>query len=311
MQQQTDNKERIKRLAQRVMALPPLPTLVAKLIELIDDPRTSAASLGKLISTDQVMTARVLKIANSAFYGFTRRIATVNLAIVVLGFDALKDLCVTVSLRDWFPGDDEDGDLDMSLFWEHSIGTGVAGRLIARETGYKISGEVFVAGLLHDIGKLVLKQYLREEFREITQLVRHEDRRFVEAELEVLGLHHGTIGRWLVEKWNLPEHLAEAVAWHHEPANATTNYPLTATVHFANYLVRTCGVGFSGDHLDAVLDPAVVANLNLRLTEEGALDLPYYQELLREELEKTETFLNVIRNEPPQSERQRVVYGSR
>ena len=103
METATRTQENIKRMAQRVMGLPPLPTLVAKLIALIDDPRTSAASLGKLIATDQVMTARVLKLANSAFYGFPRRVATVNLAIVVLGFDTLKDLCVTVSLRDWFP----------------------------------------------------------------------------------------------------------------------------------------------------------------------------------------------------------------
>lgn len=157
----------IKKVTQRILGLPPLPTLVAKLIEMVDDPRTNASNLARLISTDQVLTARVLRLANSAFYGFSRRIATVNLAIVVLGFETIKDLCVSVALQEWFTSKDDAPLFDMSRFWEHSIGCGIAGRMIARILNYRHTGDIFVAGLLHDIGKLVMKRYLKEEFRQV------------------------------------------------------------------------------------------------------------------------------------------------
>ncbi|MCH8285272.1 HDOD domain-containing protein, partial [candidate division KSB1 bacterium] len=119
--------EQIKRIAQNVLSLPALPTIIAQMIELIDNPRTSASQLTKLISTDQVLTAKILKLANSAYYGFPRRIGTINLAIVVLGFDTIKDLGLSASIIDRFKRRSGNSSFDMSLFWEHSIGCGVIG----------------------------------------------------------------------------------------------------------------------------------------------------------------------------------------
>lgn len=287
-------KEWVKKIAERVLSLPPLPTLVAKLIELIDNPRTNAPTLGKLISTDQVLTSRILKLANSAFYGFPRRISTINLALVVLGFDTIKDLCISVSMRNWFTRDQDDTAFDMSRFWEHSITCGVAGRMIARQFNYRISGEVFVGGLIHDIGKLVLKQYLKPEFKQIMDEVKKTDCLFIEAEEEILGITHATIGSWLAERWNLPKQLVEAIAYHHQPEMSRDHFPLTAIVHFANYLTRMAKIGNSGDHALSFLNERVAEFLKLRHTEDNGIDTSYYNRLLVSELDKAETFLNII-----------------
>ena len=290
-----ENQEWIKRIAQRILGLPPLPTLVAKLIEMIDNPKTNARSLAKIISTDQALTARILKLANSSFYGFPRRISTINLALVVLGFETLKNLCVSVSMREWFSDSDPESSFDMSRFWQHSISCGVAAKMIAQKSGYMISGEVFVSGLLHDIGKLVLKQYIKPEFRQVMEIVKNEGILFVEAEEKVLGTNHSVIGSWLADRWNLPGNLVDAIAHHHDPAKSEKNYLHSAIVHFANYLTRVAKIGYSGDDGIPKFDPKVADNLNLRRNKDGSVDMDYYIYELNEEIEKAETFITLIR----------------
>ena len=226
MLQKFFSHDEIKRITRNIITLPTLPTVVAKMIELVDNPKTTAATLGRLISSDQVLTAKILKLANSAFYAFPRRIGTVHLAVVVLGFEIVKDLALSVSVIEQFSkGEDEEETFDVMRFWEHSIGSGVASRMLAAQYGYRVSGEAFTAGLLHDIGKLVLREYLKTEFREVMENVRTKGCSFVEAEQEVLGVTHAEIGGWLVEKWNLPAHLVEAIRTHHQPTRASKARP--------------------------------------------------------------------------------------
>ncbi|MCK4965919.1 HDOD domain-containing protein [bacterium] len=311
----TQNKEWVKKIAQRILGLPPLPTVVAKLIEMIDDPRTNARSLGKLISTDQSLTARVLKLANSSYYGFPRRISTINLALVVLGFDMLKNLCISVSMRQWFSDKEGEVNFDMSRFWEHSIACGTAAKMVARECGYMISGEVFVAGLLHDIGKLVLKQYIKPEFKKIIEVVEDENILFIEAEEKVLGINHAAIGSLLAERWNLPSHLVNAIAYHHNPEDAENNYLHASLVHFANYLVRYSKIGFSGDDRIPKFDTNVAKNLKLKTNDDGSVNMDYYIFELQEELEKAETFINLIheseRSEIGGTKEKKVIYANK
>ena len=291
---QVKHQEWAKSVAQRVLSLPPLPTLVAKLIELIDDPRTNAPALGKLISTDQVLTTRILRLANSAYYGFQKRISTINLALVVLGFDTIKDLCISVTMRSWFTRNQDDSSFDTSRFWEHCITCGVAGRMLARRFNYRISGEVFVAGLIHDIGKLVLKQYMKQEFKKIMDEVENTSCLFVEAEERLYGLNHAQIGKWLAERWSLPEQLVNAIAYHHEPELAEDHFTVTAIVHFANYLARAAKIGNSGDSGVPELNEKVAEFLKLRRKEDNSIDIAFYKRTLLEELEKSETFINVV-----------------
>ena len=285
--------ERIKRIAQNVLSLPALPTIIAKMIELIDNPRTSASQLTKLISTDQVLTAKILKLANSAFYGFPRRIGTVNLAIVVLGFDTIKDLGLSVSIIDRFKQRDTNSSFDMSRFWEHSIACGVIAKLLARNVRIRITGEMFVAGLLHDIGKLVLSQYFSKEFEEISDRILQYGESFHQAEHKVLGTGHAVIGSWLAEKWNLPAQLVETIAFHHDPENAPAHSQIAAVIQFADYLCKWRGIGYSGDSVIPQICESTVQLLNVRMKDDG-IDSDYYIEMVDGELEKAETFINLI-----------------
>ncbi|MCX7984357.1 MAG: HDOD domain-containing protein [Bacteroidetes bacterium] len=227
-------RERIKTIIQ----LPALPAIALEVVELIDNPKTSAAKLGQVISSDQALTAKVLKIANSPFYGFPRKISTIEFAIIVLGFDALKEIVISISLLSSLQKR-SDQYLDLQQFWDHSIATAVIGRALAKDVGYRITGEVFVAGLLHDMGITALHRYFNNEFRRIIDIVKDSELSITEAEEAVLGgITHGDVGGWLAERWNLPVQLIEAISFHHTPQKATINPELVAIIHCADNFAR-------------------------------------------------------------------------
>ena len=288
--------DRLKRIAQNVVSLPTLPTVVAKIVNLVQDPNTTARTLAKIISSDQVLTAKVLKLANSSYYGFPRKIGTVNLAVVLLGYRTVRDIALSVSVIEQFSQQDGDLWFDYSRFWEHSIATGVAAQAFARQFRYQVTGEAFVAGLIHDIGKLVLNQYMKREFRKVLSLVNTEELLFHEAEEKVLGVNHGRIGAWTVERWNLPKNLVDALAHHHSPENAHRSPQLAHLVHFCDILVRKGGYGYSGDLGMPQLSPATAEMLELQRTDDGRVDFEPYLDLLHEEMEKASTFVDLVRS---------------
>jgi HD-like signal output (HDOD) protein len=215
------------------------------MIELVDNPRTSAASLARLIGSDQSLTAKILKMANSAYYGFPREISTVNMAIIVMGFNAVRDMGLSLSVFDVFKESPANRTFDLNRFWEHSIACGVASKVIARKFHHRFAGEAFVAGLLHDIGKVVLNQYMHREFLEIMNLTA-QGRILDEAEMEVVGAAHGEIGGWLADKWKLPVVISESIRYHHSPWEAKINPVLVATVSIGNYICHLSSLGLSG-----------------------------------------------------------------
>jgi len=214
------------------------------------------------------------------------------LAVVVLGFDVMKDLVIGVSVIESF-SKEADEYFDVVRFWEHSIGCGVAARMLARRHGYRVSGEAFTAGLLHDLGKLVMREHLRAEFLEVLEKVQ-QGGTFLEAEQELLGVTHAEIGAWLAERWNFPAVLQEAILCHHEPGGAKREPMLSAVVHFADVVCKHMGVGFSGDTVKPVLDDGVYEVLSPKLTEEGEVDMEFYVSELRGEMERAEGFVNTI-----------------
>jgi putative nucleotidyltransferase with HDIG domain len=258
-----DQAKRVRRITDSIISLPTLPTIIAKMLELVDNPKTSAGALSGIIMQDQVLTARILKLANSSFYAFPRQIATVKLALVVLGFENVKEMALSLSVLNSFKGENNKY-FDTSLFWQHSVAVGACTRMLARETCYRLAGEAFVAGLLHDIGKIVLNQYMPEEFAEIQTRVWERNQPTEQAELDVIGVTHAQVGAWLAERWNLPVILVEAIKFHLHPEECPRNPELALLVYLGDYLAAQCNLGKSGSP-GTTLIPEPVAEMARKL----------------------------------------------
>lgn len=284
---------RIKKITESIIGLPTLPTVVSKMIQLVDNPRTSAASLAKLISSDQALTARILKLANSAYYGFPREISTVNMAIVVLGFNTVKDMGLSLSVFDAFKNIKGTGNFDVSRFWQHSIACGIASRMLTRSHRTRYAGEAFVAGLLHDIGKVILNQYFHDEFMEIIRLA-SSGTEFDIAELEVIGTGHAQIGAWLAEKWNLPKIISSAILYHHNPWDSSDERLFNAIITLSDYLCHVSDYSYSGRSSPPMLQASM---WEIFQKDNIPVDEPDIENLLAEfqaEFDNSETFVNLL-----------------
>ncbi len=275
--------EYIRDKVKTIINLPALPSLAMEVVEMVDNPKTSASQLGKVISTDQALTAKVLKIANSPFYGFPKKISTIDFAIIVLGFDALKEIVISISLVSSLQKK-SDNYFDSKAFWDHAIATGVIARKLARDLGYRVSGEVFVGGLLHDMGISVMHRYFNNEFKRIVNIARESDLTFIEAEESVLGVTHAEIGSWLAERWNLPDHLVEAVLLHNTPGKAQINPQLVSIIHCADvFATRINGTPVEFDK-GIAFDQAALAQLELSDTAVLEEYLKNYSEVIASDI---------------------------
>ncbi|MEE9275848.1 MAG: HDOD domain-containing protein [bacterium] len=243
-----------------LQSLPTLPGVVAKLSAMVDSSTTSTAQVGEMIQADQVLSAKVLRLTNSAFFGFPGKIGTVTHALVLLGFNAVKGLVLTASVFDVMAG-------EMLALWMHSLGVSMTAGIIARRIGLKDPEEVQVAGLIHDIGKVVLKVEEPDYFDEVSKKVKESGMLFIDAEKEVLGLDHTRVADWLSDKWNLPASIREPITLHHTPLRADSPAGPTGVIHLADVLVRSVGFGSGGDNRMPVLEREVVKALNLSLSE--------------------------------------------
>ncbi len=247
-----------------IASLPTLPTVVERLIRLLQDPQVSAEEIGKAISSDQALASKVLKLVNSAFYGFPGRIGTITHAVVILGFSTVKNIILTSTIFDFFrrPGTKHSA-FDMEKFWFHSLACGAASLSLAKHSGYADKEECFIGGLIHDIGKVVLYQYLPGEFCAVADHARSKDVLFLDAENTLLGITHQDIGALLAERWNLPIDLREVIRYHHQPSLCS---PMTAIVHAADIMVRAMDYGNGGDEKIPLMSDEVWKSLGLRAT---------------------------------------------
>lgn len=284
-------KENLQKIIDKIVSLPTLPTVVTTLIKAVDDPATSAKDVNDIISKDQALSAKVLKLVNSAFYGFPRQIDTITRAITILGFEAIKSLALSATVFDIFKIDSiYKIEFDREQFWKHSLAVGIFNQLIAKKTGIIAVEEAFVCGLLHDIGKIVMDQYLHDEFIKVLIVIKKRNLSFIEAENEVLGVNHQSIGRWLALKWNLPTNLVESITYHHYPRYAKEAPEIVAMTHLSDHVIKKKKIGNSGDNKVPRLDSE--AKKILKLTDR---ELDKLIEQLPDELEKAETFLNLVK----------------
>ncbi len=231
-------------LEKKLADLPPLPAVVTRIMETVNNPDTSAADLNRLIAMDQGLSSKVLRIVNSAYYGFPKRISTITHAVVILGFNTVRNLVLGVSAFGLLSQKSIPYGLNRARFWEHSVAAAVAGSILAKKRLSKVRSapeEAFIGGLLHDIGTLFLDSYFPVQYAVAMAFAARENKTSWEAESMVLGLDHVTVGRRIAEHWNFPPHLVAMMSGHHDPAQQKEHFDMAALIHAADWLAWECG----------------------------------------------------------------------
>jgi putative nucleotidyltransferase with HDIG domain len=261
-----------------VTQLPTLPSVYSSLQKVLSNPHVSARDVSSVVEQDQALASKLLRIVNSAYYGFPGKISSLNRTIVLLGFTEVRNLSLSISVMGSFAHKNSSTEFNYENFWRHAIGVAVCSGILAKKAGPSICGsheEAFVAGLIHDIGIILEHQLFSDEFKQATQIASKENRYIIDAEKKVLGFSHDESGAFLSETWNLPKKLCNAVEYHHNPANRkhdAINYPIIATVHIADIIANMLGLGTSADSL--IMQPDKVSwgtlGINISALEEIA-----------------------------------------
>jgi len=226
-----------ERIRIRVRDIPSLPEIVTKVMQLVQDPRSSASQLSRIISHDPGLTTRVLRLVNSAYYGFPRQISSIQQAVTILGFTTMRGLVLSSSIFKIFsPKNDLIKTLDYKKFWKHSLISAISSKKINNYLQFNEEDDIFSAAILHDIGKIILDQYDHENYilalREAPNpLCSHE---VLVAEEKHCEISHQNIGYVVAEGWNLPESLSEVIRYHHDPMSSLENRKLTSIVYLGN-----------------------------------------------------------------------------
>ncbi|TVR53284.1 MAG: HDOD domain-containing protein [Puniceicoccaceae bacterium] len=236
----------IESLVRNSSRVPTLPTVYFRIRDAIDNPRASFENIAEITSSDQGLTARLLRLANSAFYGYPSSISSISEALTVIGLQQFRDLALSTCIIDLFRGIPSDL-IEMRSFWQHCVATGLCARLLAQERRESNSERFFLGGLLHDIGRLILYQARPEESLEILREAKANHRLQFLVERERLGFDHADLGGALLEQWHLPKSLIEVVRRHHDPLQTATNPGETSIVHVADFLAHSLQLGTTGE----------------------------------------------------------------
>ncbi|NIQ03806.1 MAG: HDOD domain-containing protein [Nitrospinaceae bacterium] len=246
------------------------PILYYQLREKVDDPSSSFQDLADIVSTDPALSARLLKIVNSAFYGFPEKVETLTHALNIVGTDQLTDLALAAIVTSKFEGIPRDL-INMETFWMHSIGCGIAARKISEYIGGLEPDKMYLAGMLHDIGSLILFKESSEDARKILQRCRDTGEHLFEVEKELLGFDHAEVGALLLTEWKLPQRLVEIVKNHHQPTQSDEYLEDTCVIARADALVYDLNVGSSGEPGVPELDPVVLEMVHITDQEVSSL----------------------------------------
>ena len=236
-------------LLSKVKEMPPLPQSIVQILEITKDENFSNQELAKVFERDPTLAVNILKLANMPYYGFTSKISTIPHAIVCLGVETVKSIALTSSTQGMLNKEISAYCLEEGMLWKHSISSGTCARIIAGCIKYSDPEEAYIAGLLIDIGKIILSSFAEDEFEQITKRSKENKISFNKAEQDILGFGHPQIGARIIKQWNLPTALVEAVQYHHQPNEAETNKTLAYIVHLADAISGMLGVGLGNDGL--------------------------------------------------------------
>jgi putative nucleotidyltransferase with HDIG domain len=285
-----NSDENLKKVSAYISKLPALPVTVSKILEIANNPNISPVDLNRVISLDPVLMARVMKLINSAYYGLSNQVTSLARAIIMLGINTVKNLALSTAVLGNLSKKENFQALNMNGFWRHSLAVGVLSKLIARTRNVdpKILEEYFIAGLLHDIGKIPLNNTLTTEFVQAMSQADRDRSPLFQTEEENIGFDHCRAGLIIGSEWKFGGEILETIKCHHAPEScAQEHIDLVYTVAIANYYVNVSGIGFSGSRYPEKVSQRVTDSLGVSW---DSLESMHGELVL--EIEKAKIFLN-------------------
>jgi len=261
-----DHATSVRDLARMAQQVPALPLTFQRIQELVTNPRSSTVQLAEAVGTDQGLTMRILRLANSSFYGLATRVDTVSQAVSLIGSRQVRDLALATAVVELFTGIPPTA-LDSHAFWEHSLAVGSASRLIAAKRGERETERHFVAGMLHDIGLVVMASQMPERMTANLSSARKTQQPLAVIERHELGFDHADVGGAVIEQWQLPPAMAEAATHHHHLLTSARHLHDCATVHLADVLAEALAYGSGGEPVVTPLDPPAWDALGLAASD--------------------------------------------
>ena len=241
-----ENPSLVAEALKKVSTIATLPEVTAKIVQTVEDPKSTAAQLHKIVAHDPALATRILKVVNSAFYGLPGQIGSVERAIVLLGLNAIKNIAVAASLGQLFRGVKLCEGFTAKDLWTHCIAVGVTARELARQMKLPIADEAFLAGLIHDTGMLVGLQVWPDKLKDACEAARKSERDFCEIEREVTGVDHQQLGQGLAELWKFPRSCQLVAGYHHKPTTLSDNNRMLVTlVYIADTMCCKQNRGFN------------------------------------------------------------------
>jgi len=262
---QLDADQIVQSAIQEISHIATLPEVTMKIIQLVEDPDSTAKDLNNVISNDPALGARILKVVNSAFYGLPGQIGSINRAIVLLGLNAVKNIAIAASLAKLFRGGKIAPNFDARDLWTNALASATATRLLAQKIGLGLPDEAFLAGLIHDLGVMVEIQALRPKFIEVLEVMAADpSRSMLEVEQEIIGATHEQFGQGICKLWKFPVSFQNVTGFHHRPTELSEDIRgLTALVHVADVLTKRLEMGFTLATDSDQVDPKLLEELKL------------------------------------------------
>ena len=284
------NRLEAERIVRRLAELPTLPAIIARILEVLNDERSSAKDLEKVISFDQSIASKVLRIANSAYYGFPQEISTIHRAIVILGFQTVKGLALGSSIFETFFRQGEDSCFDRTAYWLHSIACSRCAMTLGKQVGGVDPEEAFLAGLIHDIGMVVMDQVLHENYGQFLKRAVDCEGPLSRLERDTCGFDHADVGAWLAERWKFPPSLSNSIRNHHSVLESDESLRrLVAVIHLADFCSNEAGLSVTEGN-----DGCEVQEEVLEMTGVSRENLTDLSDHIREERDQIEAFFRAM-----------------
>jgi HD-like signal output (HDOD) protein len=284
-------EERLAIIQRYIAKMPPLPATVTKVMAICNDPNATPADLNKIISLDPVLMGKVLRLINSAYYGLVQEITSLVRAIIMLGINTVKNLVLSTAVLSTLGNRRNFQALNMDDFWRHSLSVGVASKLIARKRGAPRNRleEYFIAGLLHDLGKIPLNNRFSQDYQEVIHRSRSDALPLHVAEKASFGIDHADVGRLITDNWQLGADISDTLFFHHTLEGvAGDNREIIHSVALANYYVNVKGLGFSGNCCPQPIRDENFSGLDITLDY-----LESVEQEVKSEIERALVFLRV------------------